>query len=142
MIKQEVERIYNEELTPKQKQVLKLFLEGYKNADIVQKIGGNDRALATQHLRNICRQFNIMPENDTDYRYTLVELLWKTRSEILIISKECLEKHGIVDNSQSYSYPDRPLKSKARCKSNFESPDVSHDAANVISISVLQNNFN
>jgi hypothetical protein len=110
MIKQEVERIYNEELTPKQKQVLKLFLEGHKNADIVQKIGGNDRALATQHLRNICRQFNIMPENDTDYRYTLVELLWKTRSEILIISKECLEKHGIVDNSQSYSYPDRPLK--------------------------------
>mgnify|MGYP002655165389 CR=1 FL=1 len=46
MIKQEVERIYNEELTPKQKQVLKLFLEGHKNADIVQKIGGNDRALA------------------------------------------------------------------------------------------------
>ena len=129
MIKQEVERIYNEELTPKQKQVLKLFLEGYKNADIVQKIGGNDRALATQHLRNICRQFNIMPENDTDYRYTLVELLWKTRSEILIISKECLEKHGIVDNSQSYSYPDRPLKSDSPLyieRSEVESVCLNH----------------
>ena len=110
MNKQDVEIIYNEELTPKQKQVLKLFLEGYKNADIVQKIGGKDRALATQHIRGICRKFNIMPENDTDYRYTLVELLWKTKSEILIVSKDCLQKHGIVDNSQSYSYPDRPLK--------------------------------
>lgn len=110
MTKQEIERIYNDELTPKQKQVLKLFLEGYKNADIVQKIGGRDRALATQHIRNICRKFNIIPENDTDYRYTLVELFWKIQSEYLIVSKSCLERHGIVENSQSYPYPDRPLK--------------------------------
>ncbi len=111
MTRQEVEKIYNNELTRTQKQVLELFLKGYKNADIIQGIGGNDRTLATQHLRAICRKFNIMPENDTDYRYTLVELIWKTKSEILIVSKACLEKHGIVDNSQSYPYPDRPLKS-------------------------------
>jgi len=38
MIKQEVERIYNEELTPKQKQVLKLFLEGYKMLILFKKL--------------------------------------------------------------------------------------------------------
>ena len=111
MTRQDVERIYNDELTPKQKQVLRLFLEGNQDADIVEQIGGKDRTLATQHIRNVCRKFNIMPENDTDYRYTLVELFWKAKSEILTVSKACLEKHGIVDNAQSYPYPDRPLKS-------------------------------
>lgn len=111
MNQKEVERIYNDDLTAKQKQVLRLFLEGNQDVDIVEQLGGKDRTLATQHIRNICRKFNIIPENDTDYRYTLVELIWKSKSEILIVSKACLEKHGIVDNAQSYAYPDRPLKS-------------------------------
>jgi DNA-binding CsgD family transcriptional regulator len=110
MIRQDVERIYNDELTLRQKQVLRLFLEGNQDADIVEQIGGKDRTLATQHIRNVCRKFNIIPENDTDYRYTLVELFWKAKSEILTVSKACLEKHGIIDNAQSYPYPDRPLK--------------------------------
>ncbi len=104
MDRETINRIYENELTPKQKKVLPLFLAGYSDDDIIRELQASDRTLITQHLRNICKKFCIFPEQDTDYRHTLVELFFKNKPEI--VSPKRLKMSGLMGGIPPF--PDSP----------------------------------
>jgi DNA-binding NarL/FixJ family response regulator len=53
MNRQTFDRIYPKELTPKQNEVLELFLQGETDEDIAYKIDATHRTTTCKHLRNI-----------------------------------------------------------------------------------------
>ena len=106
MNRETLNRIYDDELTPRQKKVLSLYLNGESDDTIRQALEANDRTIVTQHLRNISKKFLIFPVKDTDYRNTLVELFWRYKPEI--VSPERLKKSGIIGGKPSY--PDSPVR--------------------------------
>lgn len=110
-------RNYENDLTPKQRNVLSLYLDGHTDDDIikilddmVKKTKPSDRTLVTNHLKNICKKFCIYPENDTGYRYTLVELFWKYKPEI--VSPKRLKLNGYIDVEKP-PCPDSPLRANS-----------------------------
>ena len=94
--------IYDTELTPKQKKVLPLFLEGKSDDEIIKELGASDRTVTTQHLKNICRKFSI---EGKDYRNSLIKLFQKYKPEI--ISPKVLKKYGFITEKPPH-FPDIP----------------------------------
>ncbi len=88
------DKIYQSELTPKQKKVLPLFLGGQTDEQIATEIGATHRSTASHQLRNISKRFGFHPETEPDYRCNLVELFAKYKPEL--VSVKALEKCGYI----------------------------------------------
>ncbi|MGB3208801.1 MAG: AAA-like domain-containing protein [Crinalium sp.] len=97
-------KIYQEALTPRQKQVLSLFLAGNKDEDILKKIEATHITTVIHHIRNICKKFEIIPEAYSDYRENLLELFLKYKRPL--VSPKILEKYGYI--TKTIPFPDRP----------------------------------
>lgn len=98
------DKIYQSELTPKQKKVLPLFLGGQTDEQIATKIGATHRSTASHQLRNISKRFGFPPETEPDYRCNLVELFAKYKPEL--VSVKALEKCGYI--IQNIRFPEGP----------------------------------
>jgi hypothetical protein len=127
--REEFEKIYQDELTPKQKKVLSLFLKGISNEQIAQAIGANHHTTAIHHIRNSCMKFGVSPEVYPDYRDRLVQLFIKHRPDL--VSSKTLEKHSDItykprdpkspEPANSPFYIDRP-PTESRCLIMLEEP--------------------
>ncbi|PSB02346.1 AAA-like domain-containing protein [Merismopedia glauca] len=113
---EEFNRIYQNELTPKQKKVLDLFLKGETDEQIAAQIDATHRSTTSHHLRNISRKFGSPPETEPDYRCKLVELFanYKPESVTLKALEKCdraLPKFRFPEGPEplnSSFYLDRP----------------------------------
>ena len=76
-------RIEREDLTPKQKKVLSLFLEGMADEDIIAQIEATHRTTVINHIKNICTKFGIVPEAYSSYRERLLELFVKYKPQVV-----------------------------------------------------------
>ena len=97
-------KIYQQSLTPRQKQVLSLFLAGSKDEEILKEIGATHITTVIHHIRNICQKFEIIPEAYSDYRESLLELFLKYKRPL--VNPQILEKYGYI--TKSIPFPDRP----------------------------------
>lgn len=105
------DRIYQNELTPKQKQALLLFLTGKTDEEIAKGLNTTHRANATHHLRNISTKFGFPPETEPDYRCNLVELSVKYQPQL--VSVKALEKCGhIISSNPPFPGCSEPLSSR------------------------------
>jgi DNA-binding CsgD family transcriptional regulator len=109
MNRETFDRIYHDNLTPKQKKVLSLFLAGTSDKDIALKIGANERSTATHHIRNICDRFGFPPKTELDYRERLVALFIKYKPEL--VSVKLLEKHGEIPYKPQLPEKPEPIDS-------------------------------
>lgn len=100
MNQEKFNRIYQNHLNPKQKQVLKLVLEGQKNKEITLIMGNTDPGNICHHVRNIAQAFNIQD----DYRYYLIELFIKYRPDL--VCDELKEKYGYMPKFNHYKVSD------------------------------------
>lgn len=98
------DKIYQDELTPKQKKVLPLFLAGHTDEQIVRELGATHRSTASHQLRNISTKFGFPPETEPDYRCNLVELFAKYKPELVTV--KALEKCGHI--IQNIRFPEGP----------------------------------
>ncbi|MDM9580126.1 AAA-like domain-containing protein [Nostoc sp. GT001] len=98
------EKIYQDELTPKQKKVLPLFLAGQTDEQIAKELGATHRSTASHQLRNISTKFGFPPETEPDYRCNLIEMFAKYKPEL--VSAKVLEKCGYI--IQNIRFPDGP----------------------------------
>lgn len=104
------DRIYQYELTRKQKQVLPLFLAGKTDEQIAREIGATHRSTVSHHLINISKQFGSPPETEPDHRGNLVELFVKYKPEL--VSVRALERCGqIIDHNIRFPEGPEPLSS-------------------------------
>lgn len=103
------DRIYESELTPKQKKVLPLFLGGQTDEQIATEIGATHRSTASHQLRNISKKFGFPPETEPDYRCNLVELFAKYKPEL--VSVKALEKCGYIIHNTRFPEGPEPLNS-------------------------------
>ncbi|AFZ14822.1 hypothetical protein Cri9333_4015 [Crinalium epipsammum PCC 9333] len=97
-------KIYQQALTPRQNQVLSLFLAGSKDEEILKEIRATHITTVIHHIRNICQKFEIIPEAYSDYRESLLELFLKYKRTL--VSPKILEKYGYI--TKSIPFPDRP----------------------------------
>ena len=88
------DRKYQNELTPKQKKALLLFLAGKTDEEIARELGASHRSTTSHHLRNISNEFGFPPETKLDYRCDLVELFVKYQPQL--VSVKALEKCGHI----------------------------------------------
>lgn len=102
-------QIYQNKLTPKQKQVLSLFLSGKTKDEMMMELNVTHPTAVTHHLRNISKVFDIIPEIDTDYCYSLVELFWKCKPDL--VSIKLLKDFGFITDKPPYPDSHEPLKS-------------------------------
>jgi len=109
MNKETFDRIYQSELTPKQKKVLPLFLGGQTDEQIATEIGATHRSTASHQLRNISKKFGFPPETEPDYRCNLVELFAKYKPEL--VSVKALEKCGYIIHNTRFPEGPEPLNS-------------------------------
>ncbi|WP_375501357.1 AAA-like domain-containing protein [uncultured Nostoc sp.] len=98
------EKIYQDELTPKQKKVLPLFLAGQTDEQIAKELGATHRSTASHQLRNISTKFGFPPETEPDYRCNLIEMFAKYKPEL--VSIKALEKCGHI--IQNIRFPEGP----------------------------------
>ncbi len=103
------DKIYQSELTPKQKKVLPLFLGGQTDEHIATEIGATHRSTASHQLRNISKRFGFPPETEPDYRCNLVELFAKYKPEL--VSVKALEKCGYIIHNIRFPEGPEPLNS-------------------------------
>ena len=103
------DKIYQSELTPKQKKVLPLFLCGQTDEQIATEIGATHRSTASHQLRNISKRFGFPPETEPDYRCNLVELFAKYKPEL--VSVKALEKCGYIIHNIRFPEGPEPLNS-------------------------------
>ncbi len=103
------DKIYQSELTPKQKKVLPLFLGGQTDENIATEIGATHRSTASHQLRNISKKFGFPPETEPDYRCNLVELFAKYKPEL--VSIKALEKCGCIVHNIRFPEGPEPLNS-------------------------------
>jgi hypothetical protein len=101
---EEFHRIYQNELTPKQKKVLDLFLKGETDEQITVQIGATHRSTTSHHLRKISKQFGFPPETEPDYRCNLVELCANYQPELVTV--KALEKCDRV--LPKFRFPEGP----------------------------------
>lgn len=104
MNREQFNDVYQNELTPRQKKVLTLFLEGQSDEQIAWKIGATHRSTTSHHLRNISKKFGFPPEVEPDYRCSLIELFAKYNPEL--VSLKALEKCG--HNIHNIRFPEGP----------------------------------
>lgn len=105
----EFEHIYQNELTPKQKKALHLFLEGKSDPDIAWAMEVTDRSTVTKHLTKISTLFGFPPAEEPDYRCTLIELFAKYKPEL--VSAKALEKCGYSTSNLRFPEGPEPLDS-------------------------------
>ena len=103
------DKIYQDELTPRQKKVLPLFLAGQTDQEIIDNIGVSHRSTASHQLRNISTKFGFPPETEPDYRCNLVELFAKYKPEL--VSVKALEKCGYIIHNIRFPEGPEPLNS-------------------------------
>ena len=117
MNREHFNHIYQNELTPKQKKVLLLFLVGQSDEEIAWEIGATHRSTTSHQLRNISKKFGFPPESEPDYRCNLIELFAKYNSSL--VSSKALEKCGY--NTHVIRFPEgaEPLKSPFYIKRSF-----------------------
>lgn len=124
-------RIEREDLTPKQKKVLSLFLEGMTDEDIIAQIDATHRTTVINHLKNLCTKFGIVPEAYSNYRERLLELFMKYKPQV--VSSTLLEKYGYITAKPSFPDKPEPLNSpyyvertsiEERCYAILEEPGV------------------
>jgi DNA-binding CsgD family transcriptional regulator/DNA-binding MarR family transcriptional regulator len=129
MNRETFDKIYHDELTPRQKKVLSLFLEGVTDKDIAFQIGASDRSTATHHIRNICDRFGFSRKNEFDYRERLVALFAKYKPEL--VSIKLLEKYGEIPYKPQLPEKPEPIDSpfyierppvEIECLAAFEEP--------------------
>lgn len=104
MNREELNNVYQNELTPKQKKVLTLFLSGQTDEQIAFSLGATHRSTTSHQLRNISKKFGFPPEVEPDYRCTLIELFAKYNPEL--VSLKSLEKCG--HSSHNIRFPEGP----------------------------------
>ncbi len=104
MNREQFNNIYQNNLTPKQKKVLTLFLAGHSDEQIAWEIGATVRSTTSHQLRNISRKFGLPPEVEPDYRCNLIESFAKYNSEL--VSLKALEKCG--HNIHNIRFPEGP----------------------------------
>ncbi len=102
MNRETFESKYPGELTPRQYEVLPLFLEGLSDQVIAEKLF-RTRTNITHHVRNTCRIFGIFPENDPDYRESLVKLFLQYMPTL--VNDTLKEKYGYISKPR---YPEGP----------------------------------
>ncbi|SRR5579883_676635 len=103
------DKIFQSELTPKQKKVLPLFLSGQTDENIATEIGATHRSTTSHQLRNISKKFGFPPETEPDYRCNLVELFAKYKPEL--VSIKALEKCGYIIHNIRFPEGPEPLNS-------------------------------
>ena len=125
MNREQFEKIYPAELSSRQNQVLKLFLQGKNNKAIAQEIGVSDSATTSQHIKKIAEKFRLAEQYKGDYRDRLIELFIQYQSEL--VAPVLMEKYGYnplnfpdkPENADSYFYIDRnPIERKCFQKLN------------------------
>jgi DNA-binding CsgD family transcriptional regulator len=89
-----------DKITPKQKEVLKLFLKGYKDSEIATDRDYSDESTVRKHICNICRAFGITNDSDEDRRSRekLIELFIEHKYELVTDSLK-------PEQSLSLSFP-------------------------------------
>jgi transcriptional regulator len=129
MNQSEFERIYQYELTPKQKKVLPLFLAGQTDEQIARELGATHRSTASHQLRNISTKFGFPPETEPDYRCNLIETFAKYKPEL--VSLKALEKCGHIIQNIRFPEGSEPINSvfyqerfpiESRCYSVMKEP--------------------
>ncbi|MEY3867748.1 MAG: hypothetical protein RLZZ338_1639 [Cyanobacteriota bacterium] len=83
--KKEFERIYPKQLTPRQHQVLNLFLQGKSEPEIMDALRVNNRSSVRHHIANICDLFGLRnePGEHNVLRRDLIDLFAKYKPEML-----------------------------------------------------------
>jgi hypothetical protein len=123
------ERVYQEELTPKQRKVLPLFLAGKTDEYIAKELGAAHRSTASHQLRNISTKFGFPPEIEPDYRCILIEMFAKYKPEL--VSVKALEKCGHIIQNIRFPEGSEPINStfyqerfpvESRCYSAIKEP--------------------
>ncbi|NJM21720.1 MAG: hypothetical protein HC836_40150 [Richelia sp. RM2_1_2] len=109
MNKEAFEHIYQYELTPKQKKVLPLFLEGQTDEHIARYLGATHRSTASHQIRNISTKFGFPPEIEPDYRCNLIETFAKYKPEL--VSLKALEKCGHIIHNIRFPEGSEPVNS-------------------------------
>ena len=109
MNKEAFEHIYQYELTPKQKKVLPLFLEGQTDEHIARELGATHRSTASHQIRNISTKFGFPPEIEPDYRCNLIEIFAKHKPEL--VSLKTLEKCGHIIHNIRFPEGSEPVNS-------------------------------
>jgi DNA-binding CsgD family transcriptional regulator len=104
-----LDEIYYDELTPRQKKLLSLFLEKISNKDIAFNIGASERSTITHHIKNICDRFCCSRKTKFNYREHLLALLVKYKLEL--VSNKLLEKHEKITNKPQLPEKPKPINS-------------------------------
>ncbi|MBO3460055.1 AAA-like domain-containing protein [Aetokthonos hydrillicola Thurmond2011] len=129
MNKEAFEHIYQYELTPKQKKVLPLFLQGQTDEHIARELGATHRSTASHQLRNISTKFGFPPEIEPDYRCNLIEIFAKYKPEL--VSLKALGKCGHIIHQIRFPEGSEPVNSafyqerspiESRCYSAIKEP--------------------
>lgn len=92
MNQEQFDNIYQNELTPKQRKVLRLFLAGQSDQQIAWELNVTHRSNTSHHLRNISKNFGFPPELEPDYRCSLIELFFNYNPNL--VSRTALERCG------------------------------------------------
>ncbi len=107
---------YPGRLTEQQYRVLPLFLAGLADEAIGAQLY-TTRSNIGHHMSNICRKFDILPEDDPDYRESLVKLFIQHKPEL--VSDLVREKYGYI-NRPRYPEGAEPLDSPYYVKRGVE----------------------
>ena len=102
MNRHQFEKIYPAELSARQNQVLKLFLQGKSNKEIAKAIEVNDPATPSQHIKKIAEKFGFSEQFKGEYRDCLIELFSQHKSEL--VAPALMEKLGY----NPLTFPDKP----------------------------------
>ena len=100
MTQQEFDDIYPTKLTPKQHQVIKLFLQGDSEEAIAKCLGVNNKSSVRHHITNICQRFGFQNEEGEHYRQRkeLISLFDHYKPEL--VSAQLRESAGISSDNQ------------------------------------------
>ncbi len=112
---QEFDAIYPTKLTPKQHQVIKLFLQGHSEEAILKSLGVNNTSSIRHHITNICKKFGFQNEEGEHYRQRneLILLFAKYKPEL--VSEFLKESCGICPDHLP-KYVERDWDSKCYAK--------------------------
>jgi DNA-binding CsgD family transcriptional regulator len=94
-----------EDLTPKQKRVLKLFLSGKQDYEIAQGLNCSESNVR-HHIAKICTRFGLRETEGDRCRPDLIELFIDCRSDW--VSTDLIDQYRVHDLPQS-EFPGRPL---------------------------------
>lgn len=115
MTQQEFDDIYPTKLTPKQHQVIKLFLQGDSEEAIAKSLGVNNESSVRHHITNICQRFGFHNEPGEHYpqRNELILLFAKYKPELV---SDKLSENSEISSNNSPKYVERDWDSKCYAK--------------------------